>query len=328
MSRDYNRKSKNNIVSNSLAEADSLELLGNYEMSEDIMNVLSSSIGNVIALYDDQGKIWYNSSYSIYPAKNQNKYMNDIYKAIEQSKIKPKSKATQLLLITLLSVLGTGVLAFLLYRIRIHQLKKRNAREQLIQELKLKSVQAQLNPHFLFNALNSIQVLVNSGDTKQADSYLVGFSELLRNVLQNADKRLVSLTDELQIVKRYCELEKLRTDFDFSIETNTQTPVDLIEIPYMLLQPVVENAIKHGVLKATEKGQLFIKVSEIGASVQIEVRDNGPGFAGVPLETLAKKGRGIQLSREKLQSIYVNDAELVLLEATPGARVLIKLKIG
>ena len=177
----------------------------------------------------------------------------------------------------------------------------------MIQELKLKSVQAQLNPHFLFNALNSIQFLVNSGDVKQADTYLVGFSELLRNVLQNADKRLVSLTDELQIVKRYCELEKLRTAFDCSIEMNTQAPADLIEVPYMLLQPVVENAIKHGVTKTNEKGQLIIRISESDALLHIEVCDNGPGTQRMPMETFLKKGRGLLLTLEKLESLYGGD---------------------
>lgn len=311
-----------------LAIADSLDLIGRNSMSPDIEQYLTGRLSNSVILYDDKGKILYNSEIHLYTDESFEKCFDAFDAAIEQAENTPKQDYESILIGILIAVVLSVGLSFGIGRFRIKQLKRKNEREQLIQELKLKSVQSQLNPHFLFNALNSIQVLVNSGDAKQADTYLVGFSELLRNVLKNADRRLVSLTHELQIVKRYCELEKLRTDFDFSIETNTQTPVDLIEIPYMLLQPVVENAIKHGVLKATEKGQLFINISEIGASVQIEVSDNGPGFAGVPLETLAKKGRGIQLSLEKLQSIYGNDAELLLLEATPGTRVLIKLKIG
>jgi hypothetical protein len=328
ISRSYDHKTKNGNINNSLAEADSLELLGNYEMSEDLQYVLSSFSENVIVLYDDKGKIWYNSSYSSYPDETQDKYMNDIYKAIEQSRIRPKSKAKQLLLIILLSIFGTGGLAFFFYKIRIKQLKKKNAREKLIQELKLKSVQSQLNPHFLFNALNSIQVLVKSGDTKQADNYLVGFSELLRNVLQNADKRLVPLSEELKMVNRYCELEKVRLDFDCELKTDTQTNLDLIEVPYMLLQPIIENAIKHGVVKANGNGKLKIDISEKNAELNICISDNGPGLNGVPLDVLKEKGKGLKLSLEKLQSIYGADAELVFLTVNPGTTVSIKLKIG
>ncbi|HPB06336.1 MAG TPA: histidine kinase, partial [Prolixibacteraceae bacterium] len=154
------------------------------------------------------------------------------------------------------------------------------------------------------------------------------FSELLRNVLQNADKRLVPLSEELKMVNRYCELEKLRLDFDCELTTHVQTNLDLIEVPYMLLQPIIENAIKHGVNKANGRGKLKVEIAETNSVLHIGVTDNGPGFDGVPLEVLKEKGRGLKLSLEKLQSIYGNEAEFVFLAANPGTTVSIKLKIG
>jgi len=322
-------KSDYRLTETALSKADSLELYGHPSKTSEMDNLLYDSLEGILILYDDKGRIWYNSAYYHNSIENNNEqYINAIKEAIEKAKTKPLNRSKNILLILLLSVIGSVSLTFLFYRIRIAQLTKKNARQQLIQELKLKSVQSQLNPHFLFNALNSIQVLVKSGDTKQADNYLVGFSELLRNVLQNADKRLVSLSDELKMIKQYCQLEKLRMDFDCTLDINTTTSTDLIEVPYMLLQPVIENAIKHGVAKSGDKGLLQINISEEHTSLHIRVTDNGPGFDGISLDVLKEKGRGLKLSLEKLQSIYGTDAEFVFLAANPGTTVSIKLKIG
>jgi hypothetical protein len=322
-------KMNNSMNVLSLAKVDSLELFGHPSMKETLYKYIYERSESVIILYDDKGKIWYNTAYSHNSIDNNNeKYITGIQNAIQQAKTKPVSKSKSILLIILLSVIGSVTITLLFYRIRIARLKKKNAREKLIQELKLKSVQSQLNPHFLFNALNSIQVLVKSGDVKQADNYLVGFSELLRNVLQNADKRLVPLSEELKMVNRYCELEKLRLDFDCELKTDTQTNLDLIEVPYMLFQPIIENAIKHGVAKANGRGKLKIEISEKNSELNICVSDNGPGFDSVPLEVLKERGRGLKLTLEKLQSIYGADANFVILTANPGTTVSITLKIG
>lgn len=324
MNRDKQVKSFAKITETSLSKANSLELFGHPSMTDSLNNLLYGSNVSVMILYDDKGEIVYNSPYN----PNNEKQILEIKEAIQKAKSKPISKSMTLLLIILASVGGTILLSYIIYRIRLAGLNKKNAREQLIQELKLKSVQSQLNPHFLFNALNSIQVLVKSGNTQKADKYLVGFSELLRSVLQNADKRLVPLSEELKMVNRYCELEKLRLDFDCELKTDTQTNLDLIEVPYMLLQPIIENAIKHGVVKANERGMLKIEITETNSVIHICVTDNGSGFDGVPLEVMKEKGRGLKLSLEKLQSIYGADADFQFLAANPGTTVSIKLKIG
>jgi hypothetical protein len=328
ISREPIYKSDKKLTETTLSKADSFELFGHPSKTSELDNVLYGSLEGILILFDDKGKIWYNSSYSSHSDGGNAKYISAIKEAIQQAKNKPIGKSKSILFIILLSIIGSVSITLIFYRIKIARLKKKNAREKLIQELKLKSVQSQLNPHFLFNALNSIQVLVKSGDTKQADNYLVGFSELLRSVLQNADKRLVPLSEELKMVNRYCELEKLRLDFDCELKTDTQTNLDLIEVPYMLLQPIIENAIKHGVAKANGNGKLKIDISEKNSELNICVSDNGPGFDGVPPDVLKEKGRGLKLSLEKLQSIYGTDAEFVFLAANPGTTVSIKLKIG
>ncbi|MBN1767699.1 MAG: histidine kinase [Prolixibacteraceae bacterium] len=317
-------------VPSSLSEADSLIIKGNYKMYPSIYNYLNTTLSNKILLYNDKGTIIYSSSYyKPYdsPEKSYADILNNAIRAFE-SRPKTTNSTKQILFVLFISILGTGLLAVLIYRFQTKRIKKRNEREQLIQQLKLKSVQSQLNPHFLFNALNSIQVLIKSNDIKQADKYLVGFSGLLRTVLQNADKQLVTLTDELEMVERYCDLEKLRINFDCELDVDTTMDIGLIEVPYMLLQPLIENAVKHGIAKTAAKGMLQIQIKEANSELRIYITDNGPGINGTSIEKLSIKGKGLKLCTEKLESIYGNEAEFVISDANPGTRVSIKIKIG
>ncbi|MDA3881377.1 MAG: histidine kinase [Prolixibacteraceae bacterium] len=323
-----NTDSSHQSVPTTLAEVDSLNLYGNYVMFPSITNFLKTSFGNVILLYDDKGQILYSSTFNKFGKLNGKTYAEIFNEVIANSKAEKRNELKDFIVPKLPAILISIFLTFLFYQLRILQLKKRNNRKKLIQELKLKSVQSQLNPHFLFNALNSIQVLVKSNDTKQANKYLVGFSGLLRNVLQNADKQLVPLTDELEMVKRYCELEKLRINFDCKVDVNTTMPIDLIEVPYMLFQPLIENAIKHGIAKSAVKGMLQIQIKEADSELRIYITDNGPGINSTSLENLSIKGKGLKLCAEKLESIYGNEAEFVILDANPGTKVSIKLNIG
>jgi len=324
--------SKNQLPSLTLADEGNIELYGHPTMSPMFDDVLVTLYNYMIILYDDKGKILYSNTFEAqYGESNYlEHYRTQIVSAIEKSKVTSKSDLSQLLLIIGISVLFSVFFTFIFYRYRIGRIKKRSAQEKMIQKLKLKSVQSQLNPHFMFNALNSIQLLVNSNNVRQANKYLVGFSNLLRGVLGNADKRLIPLTDELDLINRYCELEQLRMDFAYEQAVNTDTPPDLIEVPYMLLQPIVENAIKHGVGKQEGKGQLRLEVSEEDTFLTIRALDNGPGFNGFSIEQLLEKGKGLKLTMEKLDSIYEDDAELTFSNnaLTPGAVVNIKLKIG
>ena len=172
-------------------------------------------------------------------------------------------------------------------------------------------------------------MLVRSNNNKDANTYLVSFSELLRGVLKNADNKLIPLTDELDLIKRYCELERLRIEFDCSVNIQTSTPPDLIEVPFMLLQPIIENALKHGISKIKADGMLDISITEKNNTLKIVVSDNGPGIGTALLPELLQKGKGLKLSVEKLQSIYGDDAEITILgDHLTGTKVSIQLKIG
>ena len=330
--RDTRKHSKNKLPFLTLAEGENMELYGHPLMNSLLDDILVTVLNSVIVLYDDKGTVLYSDTFEKqYGESNYlESYRNKITEAIEKSKITSKNDLSQLLMIIGISIVITIFLIFMFYRHRIRKIKKRSAQEKMIQELKLKSVQSQLNPHFMFNALNSIQLLVNSNNVNQANKYLIGFSNLLRGVLGNADKRLVPLSDELDLINRYCELEQLRMDFTYKQVVNTNTLPDLIEVPYMLLQPIVENAIKHGIGKNEGKGLLRVEVLEKNSYLYIKVMDNGPGFNGMSFDQLFEKGKGLKLTMEKLESIYKGDAELTISnnETSTGGIVHIKLKIG
>ena len=315
-----------------LGEADHLELYAHPTQTETFDHYTIESLRPMLILYDDKGQIILNDAFEKqYGDDNYiGSFKTKILEAIEHFEKQSKNNNADLWLLIALSVVVTGLLVMLIYKIRINRLKKRNAQQQLLQELKLKSVQSQLNPHFIFNALNSIQQLINSAQPEQANTYLIGFSNLLRGVLKNADKKLVSLSDELEMLRRYTELEQVRLNFKFRIDVDTGVSVDLTEVPYMLFQPLIENSIKHGISKIPDEGEIRVEIEEIESDIVIRILDNGPGFGRLTLDQLTKKGKGLVLIQEKIDNIYGNEGRLELSsgESGKGAAVIIKLKIG
>lgn len=140
---------------------------------------------------------------------------------------------------------------------------------------KLTAIRSQMNPHFIFNALNSIQALVVKGDTKSSYKYLSSFSDLIRGALTNSESELVNFEDELKMLQHYVELEKLRFKNELNVEI-VRNGVEGILVPPMLIQPFVENAIKHGLLHKEGEKQLRIEF-ELGEELVCTITDNGVG---------------------------------------------------
>jgi len=207
---------------------------------------------------------------------------------------------------------GSILVAFLIflwiYKVRVRNLKRKEAVKRQIKELEIKAIRSQMNPHFLFNALNSIQSLINNKGYKEASIYLEKFSLLMRRVLNNSEHTFVTLSDELEAVTLYCELEKLRFDFAFSIDLATEINVQLIEIPGMIIQPLVENAVVHGLSRKGNEGVLQIQIGLIQNSIKIEVRDNGPGLKAEEKGTQSN-GFGLKLVRERLNLLNTNNVQ-------------------
>lgn len=203
------------------------------------------------------------------------------------------------------SILFTALIGLWIYRVRIRRIRAAAAIQTTIRELEIKAIRSQMNPHFIFNALNSIQSLINTAQYKAANTYLVKFSMLLRYVLQHAEKNTLPLEDELNTIRLYCELEQLRFDFTFKIDIAEEIVPTLVEIPGMILQPLVENAILHGLAAKGKAGMLHVTATQTETTLLISVHDNGSGYHPSPATNGQHNGVGLKLVRERLQLFKV-----------------------
>lgn len=178
-----------------------------------------------------------------------------------------------------------------LFLLRIRHINRKAALEHAVVTSKLTALRSQMNPHFLFNALNSIQELVLSKDTKNAIRYLGTFSGLTRTILENSAKETVRLSEEIGMLNQYLELEKLRFGDTLEITLNIDPQLDQegIRIPPMLIQPHVENALKHGLLHLQIDRKLHLKFEQENDVLIVSIEDNGIGRTKA--EEIAKQKR-------------------------------------
>lgn len=157
--------------------------------------------------------------------------------------------------------------------------RERTALNKKLAEMELKTLRAQMNPHFVFNILNSIQYFIIHNENEQAQTYMTKFAKLLRLTLDNSRSTFITLADELSLLKLYIDLEKVRFEdqFDYNIEIKDMVNSNCIKIPNMLLQPYVENSIKHGFKGKQTKYFLNVSVSKKDDKIICTISDNGIG---------------------------------------------------
>ena len=232
-------------------------------------------------------------------------------------------------------ILGSLIAAFfsfliLLARFRVQ--KRHLLQEKLRNEIadtKMRSIRSQLNPHFIFNALASIQGLMNEGELVKANQYFSEFSKLLRDSLNENDREFSPLRKELELIGIYIRLEQLRSAFAYNVVVGHGLNTNEIEIPYLLIQPVVENAIKHGLAHLAGIGMLNITIRREGNDLLIVIEDNGDGFD--PLST-GSGGHGLRLTRDRLRLVNLRDRDQSIemrIESHPvhrGTRVFLTFK--
>jgi LytS/YehU family sensor histidine kinase len=194
--------------------------------------------------------------------------------------------------------------------------------KQKAAESRLQSLRLQMNPHFLFNALNSIQQMILANEEMVATKYLSRFSKLLRMILIHSDKETISLKEELDILKLYVELESVRFKeaFTYEISCDEDIDTDEVKIPTLLIQPFVENAIWHGLMHKEGLRHLKIAFTDRGDYVQCVIEDNGIGRQKAK-ELKVRTGqdkkhtsKGIEVSLERLKAMQKNGASTGSLE--------------
>ncbi|HKW34038.1 MAG TPA: histidine kinase [Candidatus Acidoferrum sp.] len=173
---------------------------------------------------------------------------------------------------------------------------------------RLNALKMQLQPHFLFNTLNAITVLVRQQKGKDAEQMLGHLSDLLRGVLDDVDAQEVSLRRELEYLQLYLAIEQVRFQDRLQVEISADPSTRDVLVPQFILQPIVENAIRHGIGRSSSAGRILISTSKIDGTVQLRVQDDGPGLS--PSDSSEDKGIGLANTRARLQQLYGEDARL------------------
>ncbi len=200
------------------------------------------------------------------------------------------------------------------YKINAVEKEKNMAQVQLLQksveasELKIVALKAQMNPHFVFNALNSINNFILKSNTEEASDYLTKFSKLIRKILKNSSETTITLREEIEMLKTYIQLEQLRMDdgFEFTFCNHQQIDLDALQVPPLFLQPYVENAIWHGLShkKGAKKLEICI-ASNNKAHAVITIKDNGIGSKASSklMSNLNRRSFGTQITKERIHAI-------------------------
>lgn len=247
-------------------------------------------------------------------------------------------------------MITTALLAIVIYfgfRYRVQQIRHRE-RRVLNQKIhlatnELKALRAQMNPHFMFNSLNSIQNFILSSDADAAVRYLGKFARLMRMILNNSERATVTIREELDALKLYLELEELRFEgkFVYSIEIDESIDQDYFEIPTMLIQPYVENAIMHGLMPKQRQGNLRVKMEMDKTHIICSITDDGIGRkrSMALKEKSARRehtSMGMRITRDRLTvlnyvhnfNLSVNITDLTIEDQQPaGTRIEIFIPI-
>jgi tetratricopeptide (TPR) repeat protein len=229
-------------------------------------------------------------------------------------------------------VIITGVTSYFIYR-------NAQASKTANQLLALKSLRSQMNPHFIFNALNSLNHFVAQNDERTANKFLSEFSRLMRLVLENSQQDFIPLLKEEEIVSLYLKLEhyRFRDKFDYQITIDENINKEAISIPPMLIQPYIENAVWHGLRYKESKGHLALTISQENSILIVTIEDNGIGRKrSAELKTDNQKkhrSTGLKNIRERLgiiNRIYRSDYKVFIedLPADTGTKVILHLPIN
>jgi hypothetical protein len=236
-------------------------------------------------------------------------------------------------------LLLAGAIIFVLYKRRrdAEEQKKESDFKAEVSETEMKALRSQMNPHFIFNSLNSIGDYISRNDNKAADNYLSKFAKVMRMILENSDQKEVSLADDLKALELYMQLESLRMNNKFTYEIQVDEAIDkeTTLIPPLLLQPFVENSIWHGISKKQGTGKIVISIKKEGDMINCIVEDDGIGrnqSSQQNSESMApeKKSLGMKITKSRIDIINKlkkSKAGVQLFDLPQGTKVELRLPL-
>ena len=222
----------------------------------------------------------------------------------------PFYKSTWFVILTIIFFLA---LLGMIYMMRIRQIQRESRMKtefnRRLAENEMTALRAQMNPHFMFNSLNSIKNYILKENTAQASKYLTKFSQLMRAILKNSRHKLISLEDELYSLNLYIEMEAMRfnSEFDYAVKTDPDLDTSSVFIPPLLIQPYVENAIWHGLMLKDGPRFLLLRIEKENENLQIIIEDNGVGRKRSMQMKISENGQrksyGMQITKDRIDLI-------------------------
>lgn len=204
-----------------------------------------------------------------------------------------------------------------------------------VADTEMKALRAQMNPHFIFNSLNSITDYIDRQDARTASYFTAKFAKLMRMILENSEKKEIALEDDLKALELYMQLEALRMNGKFGYEIDLDDEIDAANtlVPPLLLQPFVENSIWHGLAKKEAGGKILVSVGKEGEMVVCTVEDNGVGRRQTAFEAQdksAKKSMGMKITMERIEivnQLKKTNATVEIHDLAQGTRVVLKIPL-
>jgi signal transduction histidine kinase len=243
--------------------------------------------------------------------------------------ITPEIRQAGVRMYALLPIVPTVLLSIIGYHLVWRRMESLQSRAEELRDLaataQLAALRAQINPHFLFNSLNSIAQLITV-DPAKAEACVERLAEIFRYLLNRAEQEFVPLADELHMTSAYLDIERARFDERLRVETRVD-PRSLRQlIPNLILQPLVENAVKHGLSRKVGPGTLEIGAHVDGETLTLTVHDDGLGMTTSVLDTVFERGVGLRNLRARLERLY-GPAHLPEITSTPGGGTRVRLSL-
>lgn len=282
------------------SQLDSLQSINTiYVTDEESVNtfltILAGRQDLSIALDKDQRIVKYNN----WPTASSAVYNLHSWPQLEEVVKVPKTINRQTLWLVSTIIITTAIFILILIWSRNKKRETKQALKRKMAELELGAVRSRMNPHFLFNALSSIQNLVNSNELEKANLYLADFGDLLRKILDQSSRNQITLAEEVDTLRTYLELEALRFPFKYTLEVAEDINPQEFEIPPLFIQPHVENAIIHGISGLGDKGVVQIRFELSDGNLEVIVEDNGPGLKKE--NHSSGLGKGWELTNQRVQ---------------------------
>ena len=220
-----------------------------------------------------------------------------------------------------------SVLYFAIKEYQALQVEKERAlkAEASAQRARLRALRYQLNPHFLFNTLNAISTLVVDGERRIASRMIARLSDFLRLTLESADAQEVQLVEEIDYARRYLEIEQLRFGNRLAVQFDVEPETYAALVPNLILQPLVENAVRHAIVPSEDGGSVTITAQRMDTTLYLRVCDDGPGM-GSDIEDAVGRGVGLANTRARLQELY-GEAHRLALQRTDGGGLTVTLTL-